>query len=100
MTGSYSVADEEHSKQQYNFIRNEIWILSWAAASQRANIFPKNISEKERRSLRNNLKLNLFKILDQFIAKEQISDNLLIKKIILLVEKHRNNNFRFNVGHS
>ena len=100
MTESYLVADGKHSKQQYNFIKNEIWILSWAAASQRANIFPKNISDEERRSLRNNLKLTLFKILDQFIAKEQISDNILIKKIILLVEKHRSNNFRFNVGHS
>ena len=42
MTESYLVADGKHSKQQYNFIKNEIWILSWAAASQRANIFPKN----------------------------------------------------------
>ena len=91
---------DRYSQAQLNFLKNEIWILSWGAASQRANIFAKEISEEDRRLVRKKIKKTVFQILNQFITKERINEDLLIKKILLLVEKYKSSSFRFNVGHS
>ena len=32
----------KYSTSKKDFLKNEIWILAWGGASQRANIFPKN----------------------------------------------------------
>ena len=37
-----------YSSSKKDFLKNEIWILAWAGASQRANIFPKDMDEKSR----------------------------------------------------
>ena len=91
---------DRYSQEQLKFLKNEIWILSWGAASQRANIFAKEMSEEDRRAVRNKLKKTVFQILNQFQTKEKINEDLLVKNILLLVEKYKSNKFRFNIGHS
>ena len=89
-----------YSSIKTDFLKNELWILSWGGASQRANIFPNGIDEKDRRAFRIEIKKTIFKIFDEFDTTEKISEDLLIEKILHLVKKFNNQKFNFNVGHS
>jgi len=91
---------DKYSQAKLNFLKNEIWILSWSAASQRANIFAKNMTEEDRKRERNKIKKTVFEIFDEFESKEVITEDLLVQKILYLVKNFNSNNFRFNVGHS
>ena len=89
-----------HSSAKKDFQKNEIWILAWAGASQRANIFPNGMDEKTRLIKRLEIKETIFKIFDQFEVVENISEDILINKISYLVKKFNNTEITFNVGHS
>ena len=90
----------KYSQAKLNFLKNETWILSWSAASQRANIFPKKMTEKDRKEKRNEIKKTVFKIFKEFESVEIITEDLLVQKISYLVEKFNSKSLKFNVGHS
>ena len=66
-----------YSSSKNNFLKSEIWILAWAGASQRANIFPKHMDEKSRVIKRKEIREITFKFIDQFESMEKISGCLL-----------------------
>jgi hypothetical protein len=87
-------------ESKFNFIKNEIWILAWAAASQRGNIFSKGISEHERNANRNGVKEKVFRILDECKSLDKLTENFLIQKIKSLSKSSYNNDFKFKIGPS
>ena len=90
----------KYSQAKLNFLKNETWILAWSAASQRANIFPKKMTEKDRKEKRNEIKKSVFKMFEEFESVEKITEDLLVQNILYLVEKFNSKSFKFNVGHS
>ena len=82
------------------FLKNEFWLLSWNGASQRANIFPKDLSEKDRKLFRDSVKKSVFKLFDVFRLIDNLFESELIDNISKLVEKHNTNKTNFNIGHS
>ena len=90
----------KYSSSKKDFLKNEIWILAWAGASQRANIFPKDMDEKSRIIKRAEIKEIVFKVFAQFELLERISDDLVINKISYLVKRFNNRGISFNVGHA
>ena len=92
--------DFNYSSSKNNFLKSEIWILAWAGASQRANIFPKNMDEKNRKIERLKVKDVVSNVFDQFESMEKISEDILINKILFLVKKFSNSGISLNIGHS
>ena len=82
------------------FLKNEFWLLSWSGASQRANIFPKDLSEKDRKLFRDNVKKIVFKLFDVFRLIDNLFESELNDHISQLVEKHNTVKTNFNIGHS
>ena len=91
---------DKNSSLKKEFLKNEIWILAWAGASQRANIFPKDMDEKSRILMRAEIKKLVFKDFAQFELLERISGDLVIDKISYLVKRFNNSGISFNVGHA
>ena len=90
----------KYSSAKKDFLKNEMWILAWGGASQRANIFPSKMGEKDRKTHRDEIKKTVFIVFDQFESVEKISEELLMEKISYLVKKFNNGEISFNVGHS
>ena len=90
----------KYSTLKKDFLKNEIWILAWGGASQRANIFPSKMGEKDRKAHREEIKKTVFRVLDQFESLQKVSGELLIEKISYLVKKFSDRRISFNVGHS
>jgi len=88
------------SEAKLNFLKNEIWILTWSATSQRANIFSKNMTENDRKKKRNEIKKTVFTIFEEFESLEKITEDILVQKILYLVKNFNSKSFKFNVGHS
>ena len=83
------------------FLLNQIWINSWSAASQRSNIYPKNMQSEERKSFKDSMKKEVIKIFEDIEKQKSISEDKLIEKIKKLEEYGKNiNDNHFNIGHS
>ncbi|MAK01941.1 MAG: hypothetical protein CMP35_00680 [Rickettsiales bacterium] len=73
----------KYSTSKKDFLKNKIWILAWGGASQRANIFPSQMGENDRRVIREEIKKTVFIVFDQFEYLQRISEELLIKKYLI-----------------
>lgn len=73
------------------FLNNEIWILTFGGAFQRANIYKEKYSEEVKKAFRNALKNEIEKLIDAQYHKEVSEDQHIknIKAIVIFSNKEK-----------
>jgi len=56
---------------QKTFIDNEIWILTFGGGFQRSNVYKKDVSDQERKKLRDYIKTNIINLVKPPIQNQE-----------------------------
>lgn len=90
------------TQSQQEFIKNELWLLSFTGAFQRNNIYVKNITEPQRKSFREGLRSYIEDVIHP-AYKKQVGDKPHGANIIAIIDYSRGfskllSNGELNVG--